>query len=126
LFLPGRCGSFSYLQNSNYFEAKDWLNENKNAFPLASNRFNSKEDALKFVDNLYKNGAQGVYVINVYQDSRTIKDENGPYADTLVVKLPPDKDNRKKLFDIYTDETKREGFDTVSDFGQSELLFWWD
>jgi hypothetical protein len=116
----------SFLQNGRYYEAKEWLNNNKNESPLASNRFGAKENALKFVESLYETGAEGVYVVNVTDAERTIKDEGGPYADSLVVRLPSDKDRRKKLFVIYAEESKREGFDSVSDFGQKELFFWWD
>jgi hypothetical protein len=75
---------------------------------------------------LYEAGAETVHVANIQKEAWRIKDEGGPYADSLVVVLPKDKEKRKKLFEINRVEAEREGFDGMRDAGQKELFFWWD
>ncbi|MHC4216493.1 MAG: hypothetical protein ACYSWP_24340 [Planctomycetota bacterium] len=67
-----------------------------------------------------------MHVANIQKEAWRIKDEGGPYADSLVVVLPKDKEKRKKLFEINRVEAEREGFDGMRDAGQKELFFWWD
>ncbi len=126
-FLTGnRYEKQSFLQQGKHYEAQSWIDRNQNISPLAGNRFNTKEESMQFIEKLYEAGAEGVYVVNVYEDEMTLKDEGGPYADSLVLILPNEKEKRKMLFNIYAQESKREGFDSESDYGQRELFFWWD
>ena len=54
-------------------------------------------------------------------------EEGGPYADTLIVQLPKDPDKRKKLFEVYNDEIKKEGYHQVAeDEREKSIVFWWD
>jgi hypothetical protein len=116
----------SFLDKSEHYEARGWISTNNNVSPLASNRFGAKENALSFVEQLYKAGAEIVYVTSIMQDAKRIKEEGGPYANSIVVVLPRDKDKRKKLVEINNIESRKEGFNGVGDIGQKELFFWWD
>lgn len=108
-------------------EAIDWLKSNKNLDPLAGNRFKNKAEALEFVEKLYEYGAISVSVSGIFDDEERILREGGPYADTLIVHLPLDQNNRKKLFEIFNKEIKREGYDEIlKDEGQKHVDLWWD
>ena len=117
---------FSYLEGQKHYEAREWLKDNKNPSPLASNRFGEKKNATAFVDKLYEAGAEAVYVVNVNDTPETLQEESGPYTDCLVVVLPEEKEKRKVLFEISNAEAQREGFEGEQDRGQKELFFWWD
>jgi hypothetical protein len=123
-FLPssdyGIFQNVSYLEKEEHHEARQWLSTNKNVSPFAGNRFGLKENAVAFVEQLYDAGAETVYVTGINNEP------GGPYADSIVVVLPSDKDKRKKLFEINRVEAEREGFDGMRDIGQKELFFWWD
>lgn len=100
--------------SSNPKEASEWLRANNSNF--AGNRFNEtarvigmEENPLVFVQNLYATGAVEVLVDNIYDEPERIRDEGYPYVDSLVVKLPPDPDKRKELFDIFREEAFFEG-----------------
>ena len=107
-------------------EARAWLRNNRNESALASNRFGPSSEARAFVDSLYQNGAVKVTVDNIMDEPDRIEEEGGPYADTLIVQLPEEKNRRDALFEIHRVESQREGFDFTPDQGQQHLLFWWD
>ncbi len=62
----------------------------------------------------------------LYEEERRIAREGGPYADTLIVELPSDSQNRRELFRISNEESEKEGFESEVDTGQRELWLWWD
>jgi hypothetical protein len=107
-------------------EAREWLKQNKNPSALASNRFGPSSSAAQFVDMLYAAGAVRVFVDNILDEPERLKDEGGPYADTLIVDLPEDRNHRAAIFRLHDDESHKEGVDTTQDSGQTQLLFWWD
>ena len=108
-------------------EAIAWLKSNKNLDPLAGNRFKNKAEALEFVEKLYEYGAISVSIAGIFDEEERVKKEGGPYADTLIVQLPKDPDKRKKLFEVYNDEIKKEGYHQVAeDEGEKSIVFWWD
>lgn len=123
-FLPRQ--HYSYLDGQEHQEARQWLADNANPSPLASNRFGEKENAAAFVEQLYRAGAQAVYAVNITDDPETLRDEGGPYSDSLVMVLPEEKEKREKLFALAAEEAHREGFDNQGDYGQEELFLWWD
>jgi hypothetical protein len=88
--------------------------------------FESTEEALAFVETLYAAGALEVWVTGIYDEDWRIEAKGGPYADTLIVHLPPEEEKRLALFEIADEEALREGFAPESDTGQKELLLWWD
>jgi len=108
------------------YEARGWLHANHNPSPFASNRFGPKAAATAFIDSLYQLGADTVYIAGVQEDSSWIRQEGGPYADALWVRLPTDPTRRARLFVIGAREARREGFDPYLDHGQQYTLFWWD
>jgi hypothetical protein len=122
----GLTGSDDLIGSPEKHEARAWLNQNKNDSPLASNRFETKAEAVEFVEKLYESGAEKVYVTNVDYDEYEVKEYGGPYADSLIVDLPKDKEKRAKLFAIHTAEVVEEGFLPQRDRGQATLFFWWD
>lgn len=108
------------------YEARAWIAARTTPYPLASNRFNTKEAAAAFIDSLYGAGADTVWVLNVEQDSAWVAQEGGPYADALLVQLPSDRSARARLFAYEGREARHEGFDPERDRGQRYLYFWWD
>ena len=113
-------------QNSNPLEARTWLKSNKNPSALATNRFNDTKTALEFVEQLYQAGAVEVIVDNILDEEQRIQEEGGPSADSLIVSLPTDVQKRAKLFEIFNQESKHEGFENHEDDGQESVMLWWD
>jgi hypothetical protein len=91
------------------YEARSWIEENPNLYPLAGNRFETKQAAIEFVDQLYSIGAGTVYVTSICSEDWRIREEGGPYADRLIVILPADAQKRNDIFNIYTEEAEQEG-----------------
>jgi len=112
------------------FEARKWLGNNGNVFPLANNRFRQgKGEALAFVEDLYVMGAKQVLVTNIRADQWRLDKEGGPYADTIVVILPRETEKRARLFAAYNSihpEHSDIKCAPEDDTGQFELIFWWD
>jgi hypothetical protein len=112
----------SFLGKEKYYEARQWFVENKNPNAFASNRFFGTENAVKFVNSLYEAGAEKVYVVEPQEDVDTIRDEGGPYGDTLVVIMPGNFQQRNRILKI---KGKEVFFDPTAING-NELFFWWD
>jgi hypothetical protein len=109
------------------YEARSWITDNPTTIPpFAGNRFESRQEALEFVDKLYSAGAEEVYVTSICSEEWRIREYGSPYADRLIVILPSDKQKRSNIFTIYIEETQKEGLEADLDTGQKELLFWWD
>jgi hypothetical protein len=108
------------------YEAKAWLESNSNPYAFAGNRFASTQEALSFVELLYEHGAVEVLVTGIYDEDWRIESEGGPYADTLIIRLPSDPRIRDGLFELANEEMSQEGFDPENDDGQEELWLWWD
>ena len=106
--------------------ARSWLASNKNDSALATNRFDTTANAAAFVERLFSLGAVEVYVGDPMDEQGRIAREGGPYADTVIVKLPNDPDMRRTLFKLFATEARREGFTPVADVGQEHYLLWWD
>jgi hypothetical protein len=98
-------------------EAAAWLQANPNPYALAGNRFASTAEALAFVETLYAVGAMEVLVTGVYDEEWRIELEGGPYADTLIVRLPSEPERRRALFEIVYEEARGEGFSPTRDIG---------
>ncbi|MCA9425807.1 MAG: hypothetical protein KC994_12065 [Candidatus Omnitrophica bacterium] len=111
-------------------EALEWLRSNKNPSALASNRFGPTADATEFVQSLYDTGAEYVMISSscIVDDSETLTDEGGPYADAIVVVIPHDRAKRKNLFDIIKKEIESEGFEfnPEDELYESKMFLWWD
>lgn len=112
---------------SDRFEARAWIANNPNAIgaPFAGNRF-MRQEALAFVDNLYALGAVRVDVTNIFSETWRIEQEGGPYADTLIVRLPDAATQRAAIFAVAAREASQEGLERPVDSGQDELTLWWD
>jgi hypothetical protein len=107
-------------------EARIWLKENKSRFcALATNRFGDREAAIEFVEELYEMGAVEVKVDNVMSEKWRIDEEGGPYADTLIVKLPKNSKQRADIFKLQKKEVDSTEL-IENDTGQDEIIFWWD
>ncbi len=104
-------------------EALEWLRNNKNESALASNRFRETPNAIRFVEELYAAGAEKVVVP---EDSIRDEEEDGPYADALVVTMPADPAKRKQVFDICAKELKREGINPKTVKNDDVIYLWWD
>lgn len=99
-------------------EAKAWLSNNKNKQCFAGNEFESTEKALEFVNEIYSLGAVEIFISQILDEPWRIKEEGGPYADTLIIKLPTDSQQRKRIFDFIGSN--------IQDNGQESITLWWD
>lgn len=108
------------------YEARQWLQTNANQYAFAGNRFGETINALNFVEDLYALGARRVEVTNIFNEKWRIRENGGPYADTLIVTLPDDSRQRFDLIELATAEMEKEGFPTESYFGERKLILWWD
>lgn len=106
--------------------ALEWIDANRNESALATNRFGPTAEARAFVVELLRLGAVNVYVADPKEGDRFVKEEGGPYADSLVVDLPLESSKRAALFAIFSREARREGYAPERDVGQSRVLLWWD
>jgi hypothetical protein len=108
-----------------HYEAREWLLTRTNPSALATNRFHTTENALKFVDALYQAGASCVAVDHI----DFLPHDNGePYADELLVVLPRDQ-RRSQLFELIEHEGHPDtvdGEEDVIDHGQPSVQLWWD
>ena len=108
-------------------EALEWLKNNQNLSALATNRFGKTENAIEFVEKLYHLGAVQVSVLGILDEPWRIQSEGGPYASTLHVELPDDKESTEKIKNIYREEFKNE-IEYAADMRNDShaLFFWWD
>jgi hypothetical protein len=110
------------LDEMNGPEAREWLSKNENESALASNRFGPTEQAVRFVDELYRTGA-----IEVIVPQESIEDDGfGMYSDSLVVVLPKDPTKRRQVLTICDREARREGLDPGEEDGSDRVFLWWD
>ena len=105
-------------------EAREWIRNNAREGPLASNRFQGRDEALAFVDALYEAGAVRV-VVEAINDDKIEMAEGGPYADALLVRMPADRVKRQRLIAIVDFEDSKGG-QNVADVGRETIYFWWD
>jgi hypothetical protein len=82
------------------YEAREWLRANKNPGALGFNVLRTTANAIRLVEDLYAAGAQKVHVANINEHPGTIDEEGGPYADTLLVKPPPDNRNWREFITV--------------------------
>jgi hypothetical protein len=102
-------------------EARRWLRRNRNPTPLAANHFPSAAAARRFVAELYAAGASRVIVpVTCIQDA----DDDGPYADALVVFLPGDPEARAVLCQRCQQELEEPERIDASD--PNPVFLWWD
>lgn len=112
-------------------EAREWLANNSNPYPLAGNRFGSQEEAQQFVESLYAAGAVTIFVTMIHDEPWRIEQEGGPYAESLLVKLPGAAEARAGILAIAEEEMRNEGFledderleDKVT---EDSISLWWD
>jgi hypothetical protein len=108
-------------------EARTWLMQNGSKHCFAGNRFYDRQEALDFVNRLYDLGALLVMVDNILDEPYRLREQGGPYADTLEVYLPPEAKGRNDLRSVFEHElSELQGLD-LDKYQQTDLLvFWWD
>lgn len=108
-------------------EASAWLRANWNQHAFAVNRFDTTMNAIAFVGELYALGATHVCIDNAVM---LPNHDWIPYADTLLVGVPEDQEQRSALFDFMKNVAKPDddrGDDhSLIDCGQKEVRLWWD
>lgn len=112
-------------------EAREWLANNSNPSPLAGNRFGSREEAQQFVESLYAAGAVTIFVTMIHGEPWRIEQEGGPYAESLLVKLPDATEARARILAIAEEEMRHEGFleddESLEDkVTEDSISLWWD
>ena len=104
-------------------EAREWLTGNPNDSAFATNRFQTTERALAFVETLYAKGATEVLV-----DHPGVDASGEPYADTLLVRFPLTDVTRWRVQEFCEEEGPGHvpPGDFVMHVGQYEIMLWWD
>jgi hypothetical protein len=103
-------------------EALSWLRENGSESALASNRFGETQNAVEFVQQLYRAGATRVIIPLAAIQS----DEAETYADAVVVSLPPDSAKRDGVWRLCAEELRRIGEDPDDSPDDDLVLLWCD
>ena len=111
--------------NTNGPEALRWLYSNNNESPFASNHFGYNETIISFVESLYEEGALVVTISNIYDEEERIKNEGGPYADTIYIHFPEDEEKQDRLNLLIAKENPDE-LDVHEDYTGKYLRLWWD
>lgn len=102
-------------------EARRWLIRNRNPSPLASNHFRDRAAARRFVDELY---ALGAVKVIISESNIQDEDDEGPYADALVVLLPGSQAARSALCLRCEQELTEPAHFDPSD--PNPIFLWWD
>jgi hypothetical protein len=102
-------------------EARSWLRRNRNPAPLGANHFIGAVAARRFVDELYAAGATRVLVP---EDHILDEDDDGPYADALVVFLPAVPEARATVCLRCQQEMDEPEVLDVNDL--NPVFLWWD
>jgi hypothetical protein len=103
-------------------EALTWLKQNKSESALASNRFPTTPDAIRFVKLLYDKGALRVIV----PEDVIRNDDVEVYADALVVTLSSDPSRRDAVWRICAPEIERQGGKPAAGAAEDRVFLWWD
>jgi hypothetical protein len=113
-------------------EAVEWLRENRNPSALATNRFQRSENAIRFVELLYKAGAEAVAIPTkcLFRERWRVKAEGGPYCETLLVRLPKDVGKRRAVWDLCRKELAEQAAENAPPAEappkQDVVWLWWD
>lgn len=97
------------------------LRRNRHETPLAANHFPDRAVRLRFVEELYSLGATKVIVP---ESNIQAADDDGPYADALVVFLPIDPQKRADVCrrcEQELDEPQR-----IEPTDPNPIFLWWD
>jgi hypothetical protein len=97
-------------------EATKWLRKRKTAF--AVNRFQSKKNAVAFVDALYAAASPRVVIENI----------NDNHADSMTVHLPEGAAERREIFRVINEIGRPDTEDggPINDDGGKHVGLWWD
>ncbi|OGC59506.1 hypothetical protein A3A70_01315 [candidate division WWE3 bacterium RIFCSPLOWO2_01_FULL_42_11] len=109
-------------------EAKKWITENWVGIDdaiqdglFAGHVFDTKEDALNFIDKLYNLGAEKILIGEVKPYSEM--EPNRPYADELIVELPEGSTKRQEIFSFLNASEPSEDYEEQ---GQKTISVFWD
>lgn len=106
-------------------EAREWLLARRHPSALATNRFGATSEALKFVEQLYAEGASCVIVDHIMMLPH---DDGEPYADELIVVFPGDA-RRQAIFNLIEHDGRPDTVDDeqeVIDQGRGSVRLRWD
>jgi hypothetical protein len=68
-----------------------------------------------------------VWVDNILDEPYRLREQGGPYADTLIVELPEGAGARARLHEVFEYELRdRQGLDLDQYTEKDALIFWWD
>jgi len=104
-------------------EVNFWLKNNKNVDPFAANKF-EREEFEKFVKEMEEAKITNILVTGILDDEDRIKEEGGPYADTLYITLPTTEMELKKAFMLIMGQSPDEC--SFIDETLTTLRLWWD
>lgn len=112
---------------SSWPEAVQRLRASGNPAALASNRFDSMRQAIGFVRSFYDAGALRVAICadTIMADPLTLRDEGGPDADTIVIKLPAKPPERARVIELCQPEFAHEGTDEAESRWEDSVCLSW-
>ena len=66
----------------------------------------TEQEKKEYFEKIYSEGAESVTISSecIHAEPERIKEEGGPYADGIVVKLPEDTAKRKNILNLCNDE----------------------
>jgi len=101
------------LEENNPVELKEWLYDGKSTL----GEIETNKDSVKLVEEAYIAGAKKIYGVDIVDYG-----SSGRNTGQLVVVLPSDKEQRKKVLKWSTPIAHSLGFDAYTDVGQ-EYIF---
>lgn len=110
-------------EEPNSAEALAWLQNRGEdvtcCFSANSEDMLADDDAIELVKMLYEIGAQAVTAVEI---DGYVEDKGYQDTDKLIVTLPEDQTERKKLFAYLNHWARRRGWDAEPDLGRNYLL----
>ena len=102
-------------------EAMEWINSGNDITRLTSNGM-IKEQLVAFISRLYQLGAIDVFIDELEQEPGEVVGVG------IGIRLPSDKESRKKIFTLYNDEQNKKilGTSKLTDERQQMITFWID
>jgi hypothetical protein len=101
---------------SGKINAREWLVLNLEKRAIGEM---SRERSVELVDRLYKMGAKMIWVADLKKGGSGYES-----AEILIVELPEDIRQRKKIFGWFIKHTIESGFDPEQDRGQAHIADW--
>ena len=105
------------LSKPNHSEARAWLNKHTDEYFINLGELPTNEESLALVSKFYANGAVEVVAVEIDQYP-----DEGENTGKLVIALPSEKEKREKVLGLCSDLAEEQGFDRLTDEGQTHVF----